>query len=199
MPHLSPLDRETAPQELRDVFELYEQTRGFVPNSLRTMARRPNILRAFADLNQAVLYEGTVDPGLKVLVSIVTSLAAGCKYCQSHMVTRADVLGVSAEKIDAVWDFETSELFDDAERAALRLGTAGGSVPNTAEPHHFEELRRHFDEDQIVEVVATVALFGYLNRWNDTMATELESFSISHTRDVLAPGRWDAGKHAPLA
>ena len=75
MPYLEPLDADAAP-EVAEVFALYERTRGFTPNSVRTMARLPRIASAFAELNQAILYEGTVPGALKMLVALVASTAA---------------------------------------------------------------------------------------------------------------------------
>jgi hypothetical protein len=65
MPHLDPLPWEASPQ-FRERFEHYQSTRGFVPNSILTMQRRPGIAQAFMDLNKAVLYEGTVAEELKM-------------------------------------------------------------------------------------------------------------------------------------
>ena len=196
MPHLDPLPWDASPQ-FRERFEHYQSTRGFVPNSILTMQRRPGIAQAFMDLNKAVLYEGTVAEELKMLVSLVTSQASGCRYCQAHMTNLASIYRASDEKIRAVWDFETSQLFSPAERAALRLGYAAALVPNEATAAHFDELKRHFDEGQIVEIVATIALFGYLNRWNDTMATALEPRAIEVASRAIGNMGWQAGKHAP--
>jgi len=196
MPHLDPLPWDASPQ-FRERFEHYQSTRGFVPNSILTMQRRPGIAQAFMDLNKAVLYEGTVAEELKMLVSLVTSQASGCRYCQAHMTNLASIYRASDEKIRAVWEFETSPLFSPAERAALRLGYAAALVPNEATAADFDELKRHFDEGQIVEIVATIALFGYLNRWNDTMATALEPRAIEVASRAIGDMGWQAGKHAP--
>jgi uncharacterized peroxidase-related enzyme len=196
MPHLDPLPWDASPQ-FRERFEHYQSTRGFVPNSILTMQRRPGIAQAFMDLNKAVLYEGTVAEELKMLVSLVTSQASGCRYCQAHMTNLASIYRASDEKIRAVWEFETSPLFSPAERAALRLGYAAALVPNEATAADFDELKRHFDEGQIVEIVATIALFGYLNRWNDTMATTLEPGAIEVASRAIGDVGWQAGKHAP--
>jgi hypothetical protein len=75
------------------------------------------------------------------------------------------------------------------------LAHAAALQPSAAEAHHFDELRRHFDDGEIVEIVATVALFGYLNRWNDTMATELEALPVAVAERHLASGGWEIGKH----
>lgn len=194
MAHLPPLPRESVP-EFKERFDHYAATRGFVPNSILTMSRRPAIARAFMDLNKAVLYEGTVPEELKMLLSLIASQAAGCRYCQAHMANLSGIYKASDKKIAAVWEFETSDLFSDAERAALRLALHASLLPNEASEDDFEALKRHFDEGQIVEIVATVALFGYLNRWNDTMATDLEAHPAKVAERTLGKTGWEAGKH----
>ena len=198
MPHLDPLPWDATPQ-FRDRFQHYQDTRGFVPNSILTMARRPAIAQAFMDLNKAVLYEGSVAEELKMLVSLVTSQASGCLYCQAHMTNLSSLYKASDEKIRAVWDFETSALFSAAERAALRLAYHAALVPNEASAADFDELKRHFDDGQIVEIVATIALFGYLNRWNDTMATTLEGLAVEVAGRAIGAVGWVPGKHAGAA
>ena len=196
MPHIDPLPWEANPQ-FRERFQHYQDSRGFVPNSILTMSRRPAIAEAFMSLNKAVLYEGTVPEELKMLVSLVTSQASGCRYCQAHMANLASIYRASDEKIRAVWEFETSPLFSPAERAALRLGYRAALVPNEATAADFDELKRYFDEGQIVEIVGTIALFGYLNRWNDTMGTTLEPRAIEVASRAIADMGWQAGKHTP--
>jgi uncharacterized peroxidase-related enzyme len=194
MSHLDPLPWDANPQ-FRDRFQHYQDTRGFVPNSILTMSRRPAIAEAFMNLNKAVLYEGTVPEELKMLVSLVTSQASGCRYCQAHMANLSSIYRASDEKIRAVWEFETSLLFSPAERAAIRLGYHAALVPNEATSEDFDELKRHFDEGQIVEIVATIALFGYLNRWNDTMATALEPRAVEVAQRAIGAAGWQPGKH----
>jgi len=54
---------------------------------------------------------------------------------------------------------------------------------------------KRLDARQIVELVSVIALFGYLNRWNDTMATQLEGLPARFAAGTLAPHGWSAGKH----
>ena len=195
MAHVKPLRREDLP-ELEELFRLYDDTLSFVPNSLYTMARRPEILRAFSELITQIWRTGTVPTYLKPLVAMVSSSAAGCCYCQAHEAVDARMRGVPDEKIAAVWDFERSPLFDDAERAALRFALAASAQPSAVTADDFAELRRHWDDGQIVELLAVVSLFGFLNRWNDTMATDLEEIPAALGQRVLAEARWAPGKHA---
>ena len=169
MAHMNPLRRGEIP-ELEDLFAHYDTTLGFVPNSLFTMARRPEILRAFSELITQIWNTGSLPKPLKPLLAIVSSSAAG-------------------------WHFETSPLFDDAERAALRLARDASVLPNGVGDRHFAELREHWDDGQIVEMMAVIGLFGFLNRWNDTMATDLEDDPLGFASATYADEDWDLGKH----
>lgn len=194
MPNVEPLSRSELP-EFEPVFQSIEQMMGFVPNSLLTLGRSPEILRGFGALSGAILGHCSLAPGLRQLVAFVASTAAGCRYCQAHTSHGAAKLGVAPEKLEAAFEFETSPLFDDAERAALRLARDAALQPNATTPAHFDALRRHFDERQLVELVAIVSLFGWLNRWNDTMATALEEPALRFGEKHLAAAGWSAGKH----
>jgi uncharacterized peroxidase-related enzyme len=195
MPHIQPLPRASLAQ-FEQFFQMAETMMGgFVPNSLFTMGHRPEILQAFMMLAGTINGPGTVDVGLKQLVAYVASNAAGCRYCQAHTSANAAHEGVQVEKIEHAFEFETYPGFSDAERAALRLARDASLVPNLVEAEHFEALRRHFDEPQIVELVAVCALFGFLNRWNDTMSTELEGIPRTFADKHLASARWEVGKH----
>ena len=196
MPHMNPLPLDDLPADIQERFNFYKETRGFTPNSIQTMVRRPDIVRAFMQLNQAVLYEGTVPEELKMLASLIASQAAGCRYCQAHMANLSKIYQASDEKISRVWEFETADCFSEAERAALRLAYKGAMSPAQATQEDFDEIYKFFDEEQVVEIVASIALFGFLNRWNDTMATEIEELPAGVAEDTLGLGfGWEAGKH----
>ena len=196
MPCVTPLPRREL-AEFEPFFEMVERVMGFVPNSMLTMGRVPDLLRAFSTLSATVLMSGALSPELKQLVAFVTSNSAGCRYCQAHTAHGAERMGATKEKLEAAFEFETSPLFTDAERAALHLARDAGLVPNATTGAHFEELNRHFNEQEIVEIVGVIALFGWLNRWNDTMGTELESAPLRFANSTLASRGWSAGKHDP--
>lgn len=198
MAHLQPLDREDiTDNELQTMLGRYLKIRKFIPNSVLTMARRPAIAKAFASLNQAILYEGTVSEETKMLVALISSQASGCRYCQSHMANLSSIYGASDAKIEQLWEFETSDLFTDAERAAMRVAWKAGQLPNTCDGQDFKDLKAHWDEGQIIEIVASIGLFGYLNRWNDTLATELEDHPAEVAKRTLAGWGWEPEKHKP--
>ena len=159
------------------------------------MGHWPELRETWNQMIQLVFPEREVSGELKQLVFTVASLASGCRHCQSHGAYHLHKIGVPDEKIQALWSFETSDLFTDAERAALRLAMAAGVAPNMTEPENFVEMRQHFTNIQIIEILAVIAVGGYLNRWNDTIATVTDQESIDYADQVLRQVGWDPGKH----
>jgi alkylhydroperoxidase family enzyme len=113
----------------------------------------------------------------------------------AHTIEGAALLGVEDQKLAAVWQYESSPLFTEAERVALSFAFAASVVPNAVTDADFEDLRKHWSEEQIVEIVGTIAWFGFLNRWNDTMGTPLEDKATATGNRYLASGGWTPGKH----
>lgn len=195
MAHLDPLPEDQHPQ-LADSFALFRRILGFVPNSLLTMQRRPAIVEGFGTLTRAVMDpEGEVDPGFKRLIAHHCSRAAQCQYCMAHSLIAAGLHGIPPDKVAAIGEFASSPLYSPAERVALEFADAAGQVPNSVDAALFARLRAHWSEGQVVEIVAVVALYGFLNRWNDSMATTLEAPACAIGDAVLADAGWTGGKH----
>jgi len=195
MARMQPLPADTTP-ELENKFAHFQKTLGFVPNSFLTMQRRPRIVQAFTDLNAAVFDpQGSVDLGFKRLLGYMASAAAGCQYCQAHTSVSATRHGISADKIAAAWDYANSNLFTAAEKVALEFALAAASVPNDVTDELFNRLSEHWEEGEIVEMLAVISMFGFLNRWNDTMATPLEDEAATRAGELLKDSGWSPGKH----
>jgi len=219
MAHVESIERAQL-GALETVLASAEETMGFVPNSMLTMAHMPQLTMAFsmlagvvfgADLKalferyQAVVPDrqqaepaaaDVLSPDKVQLVAYSVSLSAGCRYCQAHTSHNANRFGIAEEKLQQVLQFEDSPLFDAAEKALINLALAAGQVPNECTDAHFAALRDHFSDRQIVQIVGVISLFGFLNRWNDTMATQLEETPINFAQRVLADGGWQIDKHA---
>lgn len=194
--HIAPLtDDELV--EVQDIVDLARKFGGYVPTSFRIMGRKPMLLRAFSGLVTAVMREpGEVPADLKWLVAHAVSASAGCRYCQAHTAANSAKAGLPVAKIEALMEYETSSTYTAPERAAVALALAAGQVPNASARKHFDALRSHFSETGIVEIVAVISLFGWLNRWNDTLASDLESAPLHFATTHLRRSGWSAGKHA---
>lgn len=190
MSRIDPPAEEALTPELKQGFAMAEAFMGFLPNSSVDMAHWPELVQTFAPFAANILGGGELDKSLKNMIAAVASSAAGCRYCMAHTTHQAERSGADAEKIARVWEYQTCDLFSDAERAALDLALAGGQVPNGATQAHFDELKKHYSDKQIVEIVAVIALFGFLNRWNDTMGTELEPEPLDFAKQAFADRDW---------
>jgi len=195
MAHLEPLLPATTP-ELREDFAIFERILGFIPNSLLTMQRMPGMVRGFGELTKAVMDpNGAVDLGFMRLVAHFASRAAGCQYCEAHSLVAAKIHGIGQDKLDAIWEYRDSPLYSEAERVALDFALAAGAVPNGVDRDLMEQMKAHWTEQQIVQILGAVCLYGFLNRWNDSMATDLEPAPQAMGERVLARGGWTGGKH----
>jgi alkylhydroperoxidase family enzyme len=132
----------------------------------------------------------------KRLIGFVASHAAGCRYCQAHTILAAERFQSTPARLAAIWDYRTSPHFTDAEKAAFEFALAAASVPNAVTPEIAAALKHHWSDDEIVEILGVVALFGFLNRWNDSMATTLEEIGVAAGERNLAARGWSRGKHA---
>lgn len=188
MSRLPRLPQNELPENTAPVFAMAEQMMGFTPNDVYDMARNPAILQGVAAMCGAIYAPGQVKQGLKRLIGHIASSVAGCRYCRVHTAHGAHEQGVSDEKIKAAWEYETSPLFTPAERAALRVAQAGAMNPSAVTPAMFADLRRHFSDDQVVEIVAVISMFGFLNRWNAIMDTELEDMPLNYAAGIGLEG-----------
>jgi alkylhydroperoxidase family enzyme len=175
MSRIPPLDPGELKTAERRAVEAAEEMMGFTANDALTMARSPALMHAFAGLVQAVYAPGHIDDGMKRMIGLVTSSAAGCRYCVGHTTLGSAKHGIADNKLAAIWAFETSEHFSPAERAALRVAMHAGQSPSGVDETMFDELKAHYDVESQLEIVAVISLFGFLNRWNATLATELEA------------------------
>ena len=187
--HIETKKREDFP-EFKDLFDLVESFMGYLPNAYLLMADKPDLMQAFAKMSASVFSADVLDIPSKQLIALASSLSAGCKYCQSHTSHGAERAGVPNEKIAEILNYQTSEYYEAKEVALLDLAFASGEVPNKATKAHFEKLKEFYSKEQIIEVVAVISFFGFLNRWNDTFGTVIEEIPANYLSEKLKPKNW---------
>ncbi|MEO7445542.1 MAG: carboxymuconolactone decarboxylase family protein [Ferruginibacter sp.] len=194
-PLVYPLAAE-ASEELQQLILFYNETLGFCPNSVKTMHIRPEIARAFIQLNKAVMEKhGAVTSALKRLIGYISSEVAGCRYCQAHTIRAAERYHASQDQLENIWEYKTHAAFNDAERAALSFAHAASVIPNAVDDDIANTLRKHWSDGDIVEILGVISLFGFLNRWNDSMGTEIEDGAAASGNNLLSHRGWSEGKH----
>ena len=157
--------------------EFFKGPLGVIPSSVRTMSYHPKLAEAFTNLNKAVMEcNGEVSPEFKRLIGYVTSFASGCLYCQAHTILGAKRFGTS--------------------EAALSFAFAASTVPNSVSKEIIDDLKEYWSDPDIVEIMAVISLFGYLNRWNDSMSSTLEDLPIEAGNTYLKEtSNWNVSKH----
>ena len=182
--------------ELQKLISFYNETLGFCPNSVKTMYHRSEIAYAFIALNKAVMEnKGNVTSDLKRLIGYISSESTGCMYCQAHTIRAAERYGASQEKLEHLWEYKTHAAFTEKERVTLEFALLASMVPNAVDDAIAEKMRTFWSEGDIVEILGVVALFGFLNRWNNSMGTTIENDAISSGEKYLQKLGWTAGKH----
>ena len=176
--------------EFEELFKLVESFMGYLPNAHLTMSERPELLKAFSGLAGAVFQSDGLDAGTKQLIALASSLSAGCKYCQAHTSHGAERAGIEEKKIADILNYSKSEQFSESEKAVLDLAFAAGKVPNSSNQKHFDNLIKYYSKKEIVDIVSVISLFGFLNRWNDTLGTALEDVPENFVNDKLKPLGW---------
>jgi uncharacterized peroxidase-related enzyme len=195
MPLVKPLSPDTNP-DVKKLAEFFNETLGFCPNSVLTMQIRPEIARAFINMNMAVMdNHGNVTSALKRMIAWVSSNATGCRYCQAHAIRAAERYGAEQEQLDNIWEYKTHAAFSDAERAALDFSLAASVIPNAVDEKIKTDLYKYWNEGEIVEMLGVISLFGYLNRWNDSMGTSIEDGAVESGNQYLGKHGWEKGKH----
>lgn len=177
-----------------DALDRIEQLVGYRPNALATMARVPGMLEGVLALVHAVVRApGTVPEGLKWLVAFAVSSAAGCPYSACHAAHGGEHLGETLDRVRGVLSDPGGPLFTAAERSALDLARAIGR--QDVEEGQVADVRAHHGEAGLAEIVAVGALFGIFNRWNSTLATDLEPEPALFAMEHLAGAGWRPGAH----
>tara|TARA_B110000967_G_C18695036_1_gene464971 strand:+ start:252 stop:842 length:591 start_codon:yes stop_codon:yes gene_type:complete len=195
MPLVKTLSADTNP-DVKKLAEFFNETLGFCPNSVLTMQIRPEIARAFINMNMAVMdNHGNVTSALKRMIAWVSSNATGCRYCQAHAIRAAERYGAEQEQLDNIWEYRTHAAFSDAERAALDFSLAASVIPNAVDEKIKADLYKYWNEGEIVEMLGVISLFGYLNRWNDSMGTSIEDGAVESGDQYLGKHGWEKGKH----
>jgi alkylhydroperoxidase family enzyme len=118
-----------------------------------------------------------MNPDLRWLAIQASATQIGCSWCTDYGYYEGIQQGMDPEKVRQVPQWRTSELFDDRERAVLEYAESATSTPVTVSDGLMERLHRHFDEAEIVELAAWVAMENFRSRFNAGLGLRSEGFS----------------------
>ena len=172
MSRISRLDRAEVRPQIAELYDKVFAQRGNVPNMFRVMAHRPEIFATMQAHFAAVLNTGTLPTKLKELIIVRTSQVNQTPYCLASHTRLARNLGWTDDQLAHLPEWPQRGDFTPAEKAALRLAETVTRDAHAVTDEQFAELRSHFSEGEIVELLCAIGLFNYFNRFNDALLME---------------------------
>jgi len=158
------LTRNDLPADERSVFDRLEASRGMPTGNIwRALANAPNLLDRALLLADELRHGTTIEKRFRELAVLMVGVAAKSQYEFDHHWNAALKAGLPRPKLQAIGDFATSPLFDDAERAVLRYAKEATETGTVADAT-WAALREHFDDRKAMEIVVTVAWYNFVVR-----------------------------------
>ena len=160
------------------------------PESSAIRAHVPNAFWFFANSWRDLFRDGIVDHAIKELCRVYVSRSVKCEYCGNQRSEQGRKLGLSEGKYDDLLNFESSEVYDDKQKAALAYAEAITWHLDT-DDGFWDRMYAHFSEAELVELGCFIGLTMGQQSW-------LRLLDIDHhqvmagTSASMAPGFEDA-------
>jgi AhpD family alkylhydroperoxidase len=139
---------------------------GKLPEPLEVTAHHPGILRGYGYFEWETERAGSVEARLKDLAGTKAAAMVGCEFCIDIASAISAKSGVTAEQLADLPSYRESHRFDETEKLVLDYAVAMTSTPAFVPDELFEALRSRFDERQLVELTAAIAIENYRARFN---------------------------------
>jgi len=164
---LPSLEKNEVEEVAKEIYEKFEKETGKVPEWVKVMAHRPEILKEFVELFKAIMGKGTIEPLLKWKIAYVVSQTLKCPFCLDVSEKMLKKFGAEDEVIQKI---KTGEVSSPEEKEILELVKDVTLDGHLDQPEIFERLRKKFSPAQIIEIISVMGLFNYINRFNNTLA-----------------------------
>ena len=161
---ISSLEKNQVGEVVKEIYEEYEKEGKKVPEWIKVMAHRPEILKEFTELFKTIMGEGKIEPFLKWEIALVVSKTLKCPFCVDVTEKMLKRLGANEEIMKEM------EGLSETEKEILELVEDVTLDGHLDKPELFKKLNEKFDKAQIVEIISVMGLFNYINRFNNTLA-----------------------------
>ena len=148
----------------KSVYESFEKQNGSVPEWVKVMAHRPEILKEFTELFKTIMNQGEIENYLKWKIAYVISETLKCKFCVSVTISMLKKLGASEELLT---DIKKVENLPEKEKEILELVRDITLDGHLDKPEILNKLKEKLSESEMVEIVSVIGLFNYINRFNN--------------------------------
>jgi len=197
MPNIVTPEKHRFPWYVRLFFWNQRRKYGAVLEPARLWGRSPKVFVTLASLYGALDRRSSpIDPALRSLITVRVSQINWCTFCVD--INSATVLrrGIDKAKLAALADFEVSPLFAEHEKAALAYAEAVTLSDRRTTPDHFTRLRRHFDDDTIIELTGLIAFQNLSSKFNAALGVEPQGFCAVAPQPKREPFRETASQES---
>ena len=189
-PFIPYVDEEGYPENLRPQLKAYQQRMGFLPNALKLYMHRPELAETVWQLNNKVMRDpsSTLDLLLKRKLAVVCCSINGCAYCTAHSCY---VLKKPAGMDGEGWgltDKDLSNLItgeahpaDEMEKACFDYARAASTDPSNVPDEILDNLKKHLDSPQIMELACLVGFWKFYNTVHDSLHIPVETDLLGDT------------------
>jgi len=168
MSFLSPLEKDQVSEITKKVYEQFEKTTGKVPEWIKVMAYKPEILKEFVELFEVIMKKKSeIEPVLKWKIALVVSQTLKCPFCVDVSEKMLKTMGLREEIIEKI---KRGEGESETEKEILELIKDVTLDGHLDKPELFEKLKEKFTPSQIIEIISIMGFFNYINRFNNTLA-----------------------------
>jgi alkylhydroperoxidase family enzyme len=156
------------------------------PESSAIRAHSPQAFWAFADSWQSQFHSGVVDHAMKDLCRVYISRTVKCEFCGNQRSEKATTAGLQEQQYDQLLNFETSDLYDDRQKAALAYAEAIAWGSQDLDGL-WARLHSHFSEQELVELGCCIALTFGQQSWIRLLGIDHHQY-MAGTTASMAPG-----------
>ncbi|MDH3740391.1 MAG: carboxymuconolactone decarboxylase family protein [Hyphomicrobiales bacterium] len=185
MPRVSEVGPETLPEDARAIFERYTTDYGPFENQAKIFAHRAPAVRHIMGLLLELSDEAVLPKRYLEIALVVVSKLNECTYCVAHHAPRLVGQGFAADAAERILEDQVPG-FDEVDMLVRDYAVQVTNNFQYMRDAIFDELKKHFNEEQIVELTLRIALCGFFNRFNDALQVSMEDGVVEETEDINA-------------
>ena len=184
MARVRDVEMSEVPDDVRPVYERFAGEYGPFLNQVKVFAHRPSAVKHLMGMLLDFKEENILPKRYLEIALVVVSKLNECRYCVAHHAPRLIEQGLAAETVASILEDDCPGL-DAVDLLVRDYAVAVTQKPQYIRDKMFEDLNRHFTEEQIVELTLRTALCGFFNRFNDALMITMEEGVVA---DMLALG-----------
>lgn len=180
------LERDQVPPEIQAIYDALQRDRGVVPYMHKTIANVPAVLIGLVGFLKPLLADGALPSWYKELIATRVAVLRACDYCTSSHSAMAKLRGATQEQVDGVWDPEQGP-YSEAEKLGFRLADRVHELEHGLPDDFYAELKRHYHDQQIIELVLTASAFEFTTRMVEALNIPVTPQAGAQTAPSTAP------------